>query len=143
MHTVALAIASMQAVAEASGLGHIEAGEALALVATHFKRVWKAHRKRGIGPRRRAVLLREDGLCAVPGCSRPAQHEHHMRYRSQGGSDDPTNLVGLCAMHHLRGVHGGWLTVAGCAGERLEWEFGDGERWITEGKVHPRRNRSA
>jgi hypothetical protein len=144
MHTVALAIASARAIAEESGLGQIEAGEALALIATHFISVWSAHKTRQPAPWRREVLLREGGLCAVPGCSRPAHDAHHLCLRSRGGSDETWNLVGLCAAHHHQGVHGGGLTVTGRAGERLEWVFGNGERWVTEGKeVHRRRDQRA
>jgi len=35
--------------------------------------------------------------------------------------------------HHLRVIHGGFATVRGVAGERLEWEFGNGERFGTVG----------
>jgi hypothetical protein len=31
-------------------------------------------------------------------------HVHHIRLRSQGGEDDPTNLTVLCDLHH-RWVH--------------------------------------
>ena len=44
-----------------------------------------------------------------------------------------SNRVGLCTAHHLRAVHGGFVTVRGVAGERLEWEFGNGERFVTVG----------
>jgi hypothetical protein len=161
MQTCALAIASAKALAEASGLGLIKSGTALALIARHFLEVWEAHKSRQPDRRRREVLERTGGLCAVPGCSRPAQESHHMKYRSQGGSDDPSNLVGLCAMHHRLGVHSGHLEVSGTAGEHVEWKFGNGERWITRAdnsvfidlgddvwprpgrEVYPRRDRSA
>jgi len=133
VRTVALAIASAKSVAEASRLGSIESGEALALIAMHFVGVWEIHKCRRPGPSRREVLSRHGGLCGVPGCSRPAQHEHHIHYRSRGGSDDSANLLGLCAVHHLRGVHADGLEVIGTAGERLEWRFGSGERWTTVG----------
>ena len=131
--TIAGAIASACAVAEASGLGKLDAGAALALIATHFIKVWKDHARRAPAPRRREVLMRHGGLCAVPGCSRSAQHEHHITYRSRGGSDETSNLLGLCVIHHLRGVHPGNLTVVGRSGDLLEWRFGNGEEWVTRG----------
>jgi len=133
VRTIADAITCVRLVAVESGMGVIDSGHALALIATHYIQVWEAHRNRRPPPRRRKVLSRHDGLCAVPGCSAAAQHEHHIEYRSRGGGDDPANLLGLCAMHHLRGVHAGNLRVCGSAGERLEWHFGNGEEWVTYG----------
>ncbi len=52
------------------------------------------------GPARRPVqkvIDRDHGWCTVPGCSRPAVHAHHIRYRSHGGGDDEANQTGLCA----------------------------------------------
>ena len=141
------AISSALALATADG-EHIETGEALARVADHFVEVWTLHR---LGPRmtrnRREVLLRHGGLCAVPGCSRPAQHEHHIHLRSRGGSDETANRVAVCAAHHLHGIHRGFLTVTGRAGELLVWNLGTGaaeaplETWITEGEDDVRRPR--
>ena len=62
-----------------------------------------------------------------------------MTFRSQGGSDAATNLAGLCAPHHLRGVHLGYLDVTGRAGERLVWEFATAEAWVTLGDDDVRR----
>jgi hypothetical protein len=42
--------------------------------------------------------------------------------RAQGGSDEPWNLVGLCAVHHLRAIHGGYMRVTGRAPDGLRWE---------------------
>jgi len=134
VRTIADAITCARLVGVEAGLGVIDSGQALALIATHYIQVWEAHRKRAAPSRRREVLLRHGGLCAVPGCSRPAQHEHHIHYRSRGGSSRRPNLLGLCAMHHLRGVHRGHLRVSGSAGERLDWSFGNGEEWITHGE---------
>jgi len=144
LFTISIAIGSAKTVAEASGLGEIDSGKALALIATHFIRVWKANRTRKLPRRRREVLMRHRGLCAVPGCSLPAEHEHHSVFRSRGGSNEAWNLVGLCAAHHLQGVHQGNLRVTGRADERLDWEFGNGERWSTDGgnsrAARPRRS---
>jgi hypothetical protein len=137
--TITDAIASAQAVAVSAGLGRVDSGQALAIIADHFVDVWTAHRRAPPARRRQEVLMRQGGLCAVPGCSRAAVHEHHIEFRSQGGSDDDSNLLGLCAVHHLRGIHGSSvsnganLMVSGRAGERLEWWFGNGEAWVTLG----------
>jgi len=115
----------------------IPEGEALARVADHFVEVWTSHRPPKWSARQRTVIERQKGKCAVPGCSHPVQHLHHIRYRSKGGGHEPENLVGLCWLHHLVGIHRGHLTVSGRGGVRLRWEFlGRGEEaevWITEG----------
>jgi hypothetical protein len=61
---------------------------------------------------RRHVTRRDAGRCRVPGCPHPAVHLHHIRHREHHGTNDPDNLVGLCAHHH-RAHHRGLLTVAG------------------------------
>jgi hypothetical protein len=36
------------------------------------------------------------------------------------------NLTGLCAAHHLHGVHAGYIRVVGVAPDRLRWSFRPG-----------------
>ncbi len=69
----------------------------------------------GVGPisrfitprRRRAVIARDGGMCAVRGCrSRHRLQVHHILPRAAGGTDDPGNLVTLCWFHHQVVVHG-------------------------------------
>jgi len=119
----------------------IDAGEALARVADHFVATWEEHSKCDRKPpeRREKVLMRHGGLCAAPGCSRCAVHVHHIVFRSHGGSADLANEVALCAVHHLRGVHRGYLRVVGRAGERLLWFLGTGEVYETRGDDDVRR----
>ena len=146
METVRLAIACARAVS-AGEARRISDGEALAMMANHFVRVWAEHvvrQRAGIGPERLRVLDRTGGLCAVPGCSRPAQHEHHVTYRSRGGGEEASNRVAVCDRCHLMGIHGGLMSVTGRAGERLVWRLGieggvPGEVWITEGGNDVRR----
>jgi hypothetical protein len=97
-------------------------GEALERIADHFIATWKEALKERSTPRTRA-LRRDRGLCLVPGCSRTAVHAHHVLHRARGGGDDERNLAGLCAGHHLVGVHGGWIRVHGQAPDRLVWEM--------------------
>jgi HNH endonuclease len=62
------------------------------------------------GALRRAVIIR-DRHCAFPGCDTPpaACQVHHIKPRAQGGRTKLTNLVLLCAFHHLIAVHRwGW-----------------------------------
>ena len=139
LETLALAIGSAQALAESRG-DRIGAGEALAVMADHFISVWKEVTRRQKVPKaRREVLLRHGGYCAVPGCSRAAEHDHHVAFRSRGGSDALANRTGLCPIHHLRGVHRGRLRITGRAGERLTFRFGDSEVWVLQGEDDARR----
>ena len=80
----------------------LDDGRCLVEVAREFIETWKPHVKRARTPSQR-VRERDLGCCQVPGCSRRAVHAHHVVPRSRGGSDDPSNLVALCACHHLRG----------------------------------------
>jgi hypothetical protein len=62
------------------------------------------------GALRRAVITR-DRHCASPGCDIPpnACQVHHIKERANGGQTCLTNLVLLCAFHHLIAVHQwGW-----------------------------------
>jgi hypothetical protein len=71
------------------------------------------------------VVERDGYRCAVPGCtSRRNLHDHHLEFRSAGGSDAPENRVTLCAFHHLRCLHAGLLRVRGRAPDDLIFELG-------------------
>src|SRR5439155_24209322 len=63
------------------------------------------------------------------GCSRPAAHLHHIEYRAHGGSNDESNLLCLCAAHHLFGIHDERMRVTGKAPDELVWEFGLRRGW--------------
>ncbi|HEX5136122.1 MAG TPA: hypothetical protein VFY93_04060 [Planctomycetota bacterium] len=140
--TVRDAIAAAQARARAFFGKEIGAGEALAVIADYFVEEKERHRQAWVrewrSEQRRRVLMRNGGLCVVPGCSRAAVHVHHILFRSRGGPKEEWNELGLCAVHHLHGIHLGYLEVAGRAGERLHWKFATGEampteEWITIG----------
>jgi hypothetical protein len=107
--------------------GHwISPSECLLRIAEHFVEVWKPRvAERETLPRR--IRKRDRHFCQVPGCSRPAVHTHHLQYRAHGGSDDEANLIGLCAVHHLRAIHEGLLRVTGVAPDQLRWVLADGE----------------
>ena len=90
-------------------------------------KTWEHAWKRGKS-RSEKVRERDHGWCQVPGCSHRASHAHHVIPRAQGGSDDPENLVALCAFHHLRCIHGGYLRVFGRAPDGLTWFLG-GNPW--------------
>ncbi|MEN8183566.1 MAG: HNH endonuclease, partial [Myxococcota bacterium] len=76
------------------------------------------------------IFERDGWRCAVPGCTSYRNLQvHHVVFRSQGGDDEPENLITLCAWHHQRGVHGGLVRITGRAPDRLRFELGlrDGE----------------
>jgi hypothetical protein len=71
------------------------------------------------------VAVRDGWRCAVPGCtSRANLHDHHIRFRSRGGSDALENRVLLCAFHHQRCLHAGRMRVTGTAPDGLLFELG-------------------
>lgn len=117
----ALVRAAFRAAREAEGRW-LTPGECLVRVAEHFVETW-VPRKR---TRAKTILARDGGFCQAPGCSRGADHGHHIERRSRGGCDEPWNLVPLCAAHHLHGVHAGYLRVSGRAPDGLTWELGRG-----------------
>jgi hypothetical protein len=95
-------------------------GECLVALYAHFVDVWKpllVHRR----TLQRRVLERDGYRCQVHGCSRTASHAHHIELRSQGGTDEMSNLISLCVAHHLRGIHKGRLRVTGKAPDQLVW----------------------
>jgi hypothetical protein len=95
--------------------------EAVRFMFEHFHDVWDETRV----PRRHAVFARDGWRCTVPGCSSYRNlQDHHIVYRSQGGSDDLSNRTTLCAWHHLRGEHEGRIRVTGTAPEGLHFELG-------------------
>jgi hypothetical protein len=76
-------------------------------------------------PRPDPVIERDGYRCTVPGCSsRRHLHDHHVRFRSAGGSDDPANRITLCAFHHQRCLHAGRLRIRGRAPAGLLFELG-------------------
>jgi hypothetical protein len=97
-------------------------GECLGIVARHFIDSWKPLlRERRTLSRR--VLERDGGLCLVPGCTRAADHAHHVWQRARGGPDEAWNLASICMPHHLVTIHGGFLRVRGRAPHALVGKF--------------------
>jgi hypothetical protein len=88
--------------------------------------------------RRHPVIERDGYRCAAPGCtSRRNLHDHHVVFRSAGGSDDPRNRITLCAFHHLRGVHAGRMQVRGEAPDGLVFDLPLG-RYLSGDVMSPR-----
>lgn len=67
------------------------------------------------------VRRRDGGKCRC--CGRPGTEVHHVVFRSMGGSDDPSNLVLLCARDHSA-IHQHALKIYGTdANKRLTFEW--------------------
>ena len=51
---------------------------------------------------KKAVRARSGGYCEarLPGCTRQAEHAHHRKMRSQGGSHRTVNLLDVCLSCH-------------------------------------------
>ena len=62
----------------------------------------------------KAYVLHRDGYkCQNPNCKHKDKnselHVHHIKYRSKGGSDSPSNLITLCTHCHTPENHNGFL----------------------------------
>jgi hypothetical protein len=115
-------------------VGHpLTAGTCLAVAAAHFIATWKDSTNASPS-RSQQVRERDHGHCQVPGCSRRAAHSHHVLFRSHGGGHEASNRIGLCAWHHLRCIHGGYLSVFGRAPDGLTWLLGAKE-WTGPGSA--------
>ena len=61
---------------------------------------------------RRAIIARQGGICAAPGCHNTHLEIHHVTWWSRGGHTDLDDMVGLCVRcHHL--VHRELLSLEG------------------------------
>jgi len=85
---------------------------------------WRAQLKQANTLQRR-VRARDRHFLPGPGLQQGggARAPHQPPFRREE-SDDPKNLVSLCAAHHLCGIHGGRMRVTGTAPDKLVWEFG-------------------
>ncbi len=82
------------------------------------------------GPRpaavRRAVLLRDQCRCRVPGCTRRRYVDvHHILEQARGGAHSRGNCLVLCTTHH-RLLHEGKLLLSGDAEGELSFCDSDG-----------------
>ncbi len=97
----------------------------LALI-EEFVATWDDPRQ---APRRAGdrIYSRDGWRCSAPACtSRRNLEEHHIVYRSGGGSNKPSNLVTLCRFHHQHGEHGDLLRCRGRAPLGILWWMGRG-----------------
>jgi hypothetical protein len=102
----------------------VPAWVALLAVLEDFVATWDD--PRGMPPRKSDSIYRRDGWrCTAPGCtSRRNLEDHHIEFRSRGGSDDPSNRTCSCSFHHQRGVHGSLASCRGTAPLGIVWRIG-------------------
>jgi hypothetical protein len=77
-------------------------------------------------PRHGDPIFERDGWrCAVPAYeARGNLHDHHIQFRSHGGSNARDNRVSVCVWHHLRGIHAGLVRASGTAPQSVRWDLG-------------------
>src|SRR3954471_1859187 len=85
---------------------------------------------------RRAVLLRAQRCCQVPGCTNSRWLDiHHLELRSEGGAHSMENLACLCSAHH-RAAHRGEILIEQGAGGALHVRHADGSAYGQ--RINPR-----
>jgi 5-methylcytosine-specific restriction endonuclease McrA len=78
---------------------------------------------------RRAVLLRDQHRCQVPGCNNATWVDvHHLELRSDGGRHSLENLICACGSHH-RAAHRGAITIDRNEGGALRVRHADGSEY--------------
>jgi hypothetical protein len=78
---------------------------------------------------RRAVLIRDQRCCRVPGCKHSTFLDvHHIVLRSKGGRNDIENLLTLCGAHH-RAAHRGQLRIEKASGGEIVFSHADGSAY--------------
>ncbi|MEO8178518.1 MAG: HNH endonuclease [Deltaproteobacteria bacterium] len=78
---------------------------------------------------RRRVLLRDHRRCRVPGCRNSQFLDlHHVELRSEGGPNEPENLLTLCGVHH-RAAHRGVLLIEHSAAQGIRYRHADGRAY--------------
>jgi hypothetical protein len=97
-----------------------------------------AHRSAHVGVRakqstppalRRAVVLRDERRCQVPGCRNARYLDvHHLELRSEGGPHSAANLVCICGAHH-RAAHRGKLFLDRSVAGTLQVRHADGSEY--------------
>jgi hypothetical protein len=76
-------------------------------------------------PKHLRIFERDRFFCMTPGCSKRGDlHGHHMEALSQGGGNNPWNIVTLCVFDHQYEVHAGYARVSGRASQALHWQLG-------------------
>jgi hypothetical protein len=87
---------------------------------------------------RRALKVRDTGICQFPGCASTTHLDaHHIQPWSHGGPTDLDNLILICGRHHSLVHEGGLLIVAApdTAARRWDFHLPDGRRIDPDGYI--------
>ena len=84
---------------------------------------------------RRAVIARQKGVCATPGCKHAHLQIHHTIWWSHGGPTDLDLLIGLCTRCHTL-LHRGRLHITGNAVEGFTFTDRDGRSLRKRRRTH-------
>ncbi|WP_229052356.1 HNH endonuclease signature motif containing protein [Aeromicrobium sp. Leaf350] len=74
---------------------------------------------------RKAVIAKQAGQCAAPGCTNTHLEIHHVNWWSQGGKTNIDELVGYCECCHML-IHQGLLKVEATGGGQFTMTTRDG-----------------
>jgi 5-methylcytosine-specific restriction endonuclease McrA len=78
---------------------------------------------------RRAILLRDQRRCQVPGCSNSTWLDlHHLELRSEDGPHSLDNIISICGAHH-RAAHRGKLILDRTEAGALRVRHADGTEY--------------
>jgi len=78
---------------------------------------------------RRAVLLRDQRRCQVPGCKNTTWRDlHHLELRSEGGAHSLDNIICICGSHH-RAAHRGVILLDRSEDGALRVRHADGSEY--------------
>lgn len=78
---------------------------------------------------KKTVLIDLNGkpvTCGFPGCECQANHIHHEKYVSNGGTNEVVNLTAMCSKHHIQ--------LHSTRGDFREWGFKGGVTTAKSGK---------
>jgi hypothetical protein len=88
----------------------------------------------------RALLIRQHGHCAHPGCPNTKNlHAHHRIHWLHGGQTDLDNLLLLCERHHVA-HHDGAFQIVAVGGGRFRFVTSDGRDLSTAIRPDASRN---
>ena len=109
---------------QGNALLHVQQAIKATLLDLVWDLVWQAWRHvLGAPVEYGGIYLRDGYCCRSPVCSRRDVTPHHLRFRSQGGGDEPDNVASVCSWCHLFGIHGGRIRAHGSA-DCIHWELG-------------------
>ena len=74
---------------------------------------------------RKAVIARQGGICAAPGCTHTHLEIHHTTWWANGGRTDLDGLIGICTSCHTL-VHRGLLVIEALGQGKFDLSTRDG-----------------